>query len=67
MRFLLSSNMVRLAALTAGISSRLLLYKRSSSRPVWPQELKSAAVEAARLSTRGRGWAPSGLASSWEC
>ena len=34
MRFLLSSRMVRLAASISGISSRLLLYKRSSSRLV---------------------------------
>ena len=35
--------------------------------PGWSKAVKSAAVEAARSSTRGRGWAPSGPASSWEC
>eukprot|EP00964_Phaeocystis_antarctica_P058822 scaffold34897_cov59-Phaeocystis_antarctica.AAC.5 len=32
-----------------------------------PKAVKSAALEAARSSTRGSGWAPSGPASSWEC
>ena len=31
------------------------------------QAVKSATLEAARLSNRGGGWAPSGWASLWEC
>ena len=34
--------------------------------PGWSKAVKSAALEAAGSSTRGGGWAPSGLASSWE-
>ena len=33
----------------------------------WSTAVKSAALEAARSSTRGSGWAPSGSASVWEC
>ena len=39
----------------------------ASSPPELVQAVKSAALEAARSSTRGSGWDPSGLASSWEC
>eukprot|EP00964_Phaeocystis_antarctica_P015401 scaffold8514_cov55-Phaeocystis_antarctica.AAC.10 len=35
-------------------------------RPAWSNVVKSAALEAARSSTRGSGWAPSGPASSWD-
>eukprot|EP00964_Phaeocystis_antarctica_P017435 scaffold9629_cov72-Phaeocystis_antarctica.AAC.1 len=35
--------------------------------PEWSTAVKSAALEAARSSTRGSGWAPSGSASVWEC
>lgn len=33
----------------------------------WSNALKSAALQAARWSTRGRGWTFSAWASSWEC
>ena len=35
--------------------------------PAWATAVESAALEAARSSNRGSGWAPSGPASSWEC
>eukprot|EP00964_Phaeocystis_antarctica_P153047 scaffold121129_cov33-Phaeocystis_antarctica.AAC.1 len=35
--------------------------------PAWSKAGKWAALEAARSSTRGSGWALSGSASSWEC
>eukprot|EP00964_Phaeocystis_antarctica_P013141 scaffold7206_cov57-Phaeocystis_antarctica.AAC.2 len=35
--------------------------------PAWSKAVTSAALEAARSSNRGSGWAPRGPASSWEC
>ena len=35
--------------------------------PEWSKAVESAALVAARSSTRGSGWPPSGWASSWEC
>eukprot|EP00964_Phaeocystis_antarctica_P117172 scaffold81004_cov59-Phaeocystis_antarctica.AAC.1 len=37
------------------------------ARPGWSKAVKLAALEAASSSTRGSGWAASGLACSWEC
>eukprot|EP00964_Phaeocystis_antarctica_P136022 scaffold100416_cov33-Phaeocystis_antarctica.AAC.1 len=38
-----------------------------ASPPAWSKTVRSATLEAARSSTRGSGWVPSGLASSREC
>ena len=51
----------RVCATVADKSGRLRVLPRRS------KEAKSATLEAARLSPRGRGGAPSGRASLWEC
>ena len=54
----------KMEALTMKKSSTLKPIERYLRRPIWSEALESAALEAASLSTRGSGWAPSGLASA---